>query len=337
MRDYGKIAPTFWTRGSGRLLRGHRDAQTVALYLMTCPSANMVGLYYLPLPTLCYEVGELDTQGASEALRRVAEAGIAFFDASCDMVWVPNMAARQIGEELDPRDKRRIGVIKDLESLGKHPFVRAFYERYAEPYGLRVPDWAKHHQAPSEPLRSQEQEQEQEQEKKNVRSSVLPSINREAPSDDSAHQRPLLEVGEPTRAADEQEVFAHWLGHWRRVINGKRSPALSTARAAAIRARLREGHSVADMKRAIDGLWADRWHVEHNHYGLELVCRNAETLGKWMDAAERPSGTVRTSMPARLGSGAPPAHDDDEASVAGFLDVDLDDEINGALRERVIS
>jgi len=50
MRDFAKVCGQFWIGETGRKLRAAgRDAQTVALYLITCPSANMLGLYYLPL------------------------------------------------------------------------------------------------------------------------------------------------------------------------------------------------------------------------------------------------------------------------------------------------
>ena len=57
MREYAKVSPTFWTGDTGRSLRGDPDAQRVAFYLLTCSNANMIGLYYLPLPTLCHEIG----------------------------------------------------------------------------------------------------------------------------------------------------------------------------------------------------------------------------------------------------------------------------------------
>ena len=57
MRDYGTVAPTFWTRGTGKALRGNADAQLMALYLCTCPNATVTGLFYLPLVTIMHETG----------------------------------------------------------------------------------------------------------------------------------------------------------------------------------------------------------------------------------------------------------------------------------------
>lgn len=173
MRDYAQIVPTFWTRGSGKQLRGDHLAQVVALYLMTCPSSSMIGIYYLPIPTLAHETGST-IEGAREALRRVEEVGIAYYDDETETIWVPEMARYQIGETLAPRDNRKAAVVRALRQVGKHRFARAFHEKYREAYGL--PDMPElgfdeaepkplrsPSEAPSKPLRSQEQEQEQEQ------------------------------------------------------------------------------------------------------------------------------------------------------------------------------
>src|ERR1700753_2240226 len=111
MRDYGKIVPTFWTRGSGKALRDNPIARLAALYVMSAPSANMIGIYYLPLPTLAHELGvPLEApsrgplegasgppsggprgglQGVRDVLDRLAEEGIAFYDDVEELVWVP--------------------------------------------------------------------------------------------------------------------------------------------------------------------------------------------------------------------------------------------------------
>ncbi len=113
MRDYGKVSPRFWTGRTGKRIRDlGRDAQVVALYLVTGPNANMLGLYYLPLPTLCHEVGS-PLQGAQKARRGLSEAGFAHYDEATEHVWVPEMARHQVGEALKVGDKRIAGIIKE--------------------------------------------------------------------------------------------------------------------------------------------------------------------------------------------------------------------------------
>lgn len=161
MRDYGKISPQFWTGETGRAIRkAGRDAQVVAIYLISCPSSNMIGLYYLPLPTLCHEVG-LTTEGASKALRSLFEAQFASWDAPSEHVFVVEMAAHQIGQRLDRNDKRVKAVIREWQAMRKSPFYRDFWKRYSTAYHLPEPS---PFDAPSMPLRCHEHEHEHEEE-----------------------------------------------------------------------------------------------------------------------------------------------------------------------------
>lgn len=138
MRDYAKVSPLFWTRGSGKRLRGDADGQVLALYLVTCPAANMIGIYYVPLVAIAHETG-LGIERATQATSRLATAGFAFYDDEHELAWVPNMASYQIGDELKVGDKRRGGPIRaELDKIGRHPYVRAFWNRYGEAYGLGV-------------------------------------------------------------------------------------------------------------------------------------------------------------------------------------------------------
>lgn len=160
MREYGKVAPQFWTGDTGRQIRKYgRDCQVVAFYLLTCPSANMIGLYYLPLPVLMHEVG-ITKEGASKALRRLSEALFATYDEASEHVFVHEMASFQIGEPLAENDNRVKGIIREWQTMRKTPFYKDFHQRYAESFHLPSPS---PFEAPCKPLRSQEQEQEQEQ------------------------------------------------------------------------------------------------------------------------------------------------------------------------------
>lgn len=88
MREYCKVSPQFWTGATGKEIRKTgRDAQLVALYLLTCPNSNWIGLYYMPLPTLCHETG-LKPEGAWKALRSLSEAQFAYFDDASEHVFV---------------------------------------------------------------------------------------------------------------------------------------------------------------------------------------------------------------------------------------------------------
>jgi hypothetical protein len=161
MRDYAKVLPTFWTGETGKAIRrGCPEGVIVALYLMTSPHSNMLGLYYQPLPYIAHETG-LSFEGASKGLERCIEAGFCAYDEASEMVWVHEMAAFQVGSELSPKDNRCAGLQKDYDNLPNNPFLRAFFDRYRACFHLKTPRGS---EGASEGLPSQEQEQEQEKE-----------------------------------------------------------------------------------------------------------------------------------------------------------------------------
>ena len=172
MRDYAKVSPKFWTGETGREIRrldkegGSQGASKgvegalVALYLMTSPHSNMLGLYYQPILYMAHETG-LGIEGAKKGLQVCIEAGFCAFDEASEMVWVYEMAAYQIANELKASDLRCKGVQKDYETVQDCPFLDAFFDRYHDAFHLKKRRSTK---APSKPHRSQEQEQEQEQE-----------------------------------------------------------------------------------------------------------------------------------------------------------------------------
>jgi len=175
VREYGVVSPKFWIGSTGRALRGDQAAQLIAAYLITSPHANMLGLYYLPLTVIAHETGS-PFKGASKALRRVCEVGFASYDWSSEYVWVPEMARFQIGESLKAGDKRISGVIRELKSLANVPYSQDFWDKYHERFSLPLIDGLRRGiEAPSKPLRSQEQDQDQEQDQEQDKSSIVPS------------------------------------------------------------------------------------------------------------------------------------------------------------------
>jgi hypothetical protein len=140
VRSYASVAPTFWTRGSGKKLRGHPSAQIIALYLMTSPHMSMIGICSLALPTLCHETG-LSEADVRAGLAKCATEDIAHWDEDAELVWVPALARYQIGEEIKigkggrPDAKGR-GVERALALFKGHSFYQLFLERYADAYRL---------------------------------------------------------------------------------------------------------------------------------------------------------------------------------------------------------
>lgn len=133
MRTQVTFVPTFWTRGSGKKLRGNPAAQVLALYLMMSPHSTMIGLYYESLISILHETGLTEEQFRA-ALPLVSE--IAQYDEDEGLVYLPEGAAHQIGERMSPADKKRGSVLSQLEVYGSHRFVRLWVQRYYEAYHL---------------------------------------------------------------------------------------------------------------------------------------------------------------------------------------------------------
>ena len=159
MRDYGKVSPQFWVGRTGKSLRGDLEAQVVALYLMTSPHANMIGVYYCPVEYIAKETG-LPIEGASKALQSLIDSDFCTYEEGSEAVFVHRMAVFQVGETLQPKDLRVKGVLREWSNIANPQLRQAFADRYAAAYHLPT---GQKSEAPCKPLASQEQEQEQEQ------------------------------------------------------------------------------------------------------------------------------------------------------------------------------
>lgn len=165
LRKYAKVAPTLWIGETGlRLREAGPAALLVALYLLTSPNSNMLGLYYQPVGAIAAETG-LTLEGVMQGLRGAIEAGFCHYDARTSMVWVVEMAHFQMDMAFAPTDNRVKGVQKDYDALVDNPFLAPWFDHYAADFHLSKRRAGRHPCQPlGKPLASQEQEQEQEQE-----------------------------------------------------------------------------------------------------------------------------------------------------------------------------
>ncbi|WAL80972.1 hypothetical protein OYT13_13925 [Pandoraea sp. XJJ-1] len=190
MREYGKVSPQFWIGTTGKALRKHGvEAQLVALYLMTNPHANMLGLYYLPTMFIAHETG-MGLEGASKGLSSAIEAGFCSYDEASEVVWIHEMASYQVGTSLKAADLRVKGVQNEYDSLPENPYLAVFYGKYRDAFHMSSCRGSTYEcEAPSKPLLSQEQEQEQEQEHNNNPDGLFVDSD----ADDLSHGRPKSE------------------------------------------------------------------------------------------------------------------------------------------------
>lgn len=256
-REYSKVGPRFWVGATGKAIRAAgKDAQIVAFYLMTSPHANMLGLYYLPIPYIAHETG-LTIEGASEGLRRCIEAGFCAYDEAAECVWVFEMARYQIDERLDVKDKRCKGVQNWYDNLPENKYLGDFYDAYAKPFHMKKSrGCVSPFEAPSKPLRSQEQEQEQEQDIYR-RSRASPIATETLPVDNSAKANgedalpavvdPLAHTTRPY-LADAEDVLSYLNQSAQKAFLFRNPKGVVTASARLIIDRLKEGYSRVELR-----------------------------------------------------------------------------------------
>ncbi len=136
----------------------------------------------------------------------------------------------------------------------------------------------------------------------------------------------LLQPGPPTASTPEREVFEHWVLGWRRVVKGTRPPVLDDKRRGKIRARLADGYTVADLKLAVDGMWATPWNVEGKHWDIELVCRDSGKVDRFIGLAPvAPPPAVRPVVVDDADAGYVPAPAGALAAIANLARRPTDD------------
>lgn len=145
MRDFVKVSPTFWSGPTGRSLRkAGQDVQLTALYLITCPHSNYLGLYVLPINYIAADTG-LPIERVRRALATIEHSGFARYDEESETVWLIEGAKWQLGElsggsNGKKADNRVAMVRKDFAAMPSDcPFLQDFSEKYANTLKL-VPE-----------------------------------------------------------------------------------------------------------------------------------------------------------------------------------------------------
>jgi uncharacterized phage protein (TIGR02220 family) len=101
-------------------------------------------------------------------------------------------------------------------------------------------------------------------------------------------------------SAQEREIFLHW----QRVLD-KPKAKLTPERRSRVRARLRDGYTVADIKKAIDAVAASDWHRGSNdrdreYTDLVLICQNGSKLETYIEMWDREHGAVSSRPRVRV-------------------------------------
>jgi hypothetical protein len=137
MREYSRVSPRFWVGTTGRQIRKlGADHQVLALYLMTSPQANMIGLYYLPIAYMAHETG-IDHKACGRALSDLMSARFCSYDHEAEVVWVCEMARHQIGDA-GVTSKQVIGAAAQYDQAPSNAFLGAFFDKYQGILGLKA-------------------------------------------------------------------------------------------------------------------------------------------------------------------------------------------------------
>jgi hypothetical protein len=140
MREFAKVSPAFWIGKTGRALRGRGpNHQLLAIYLLTAPSANMLGLYYIPFSMMAHESG-IPIDEIQGILDFLAEIEFAFYDHEFEYVLVVEMAAFQVlspeGHPLKENDKRVKGIQADVAECPSGVLKHMFIDRYRDQFNI---------------------------------------------------------------------------------------------------------------------------------------------------------------------------------------------------------
>jgi hypothetical protein len=122
MRDYGVVRVRFWDWAKRKGLS--IDARTMALYLLTCPHANSLGCFRLPMAYLCDDLG-INQRAAAATLEQLAATGFIHRDEESGWTWLTDYL------EHNPIPNRNVG--KAIEKLlAQVPSTVAFYAALLE-------------------------------------------------------------------------------------------------------------------------------------------------------------------------------------------------------------
>jgi hypothetical protein len=139
-RKYRKRWDDWFSQEIGRAIRGKPWHQAIANYVTSCERCNAIGLYELPLPLLCHELG-VDREEARRVIADLEDWQFCYYDGDREEMYVPMLAHWEYLEgpprkHMHPRDNN----IKHIQlELWKHrysPFVWLFYQRYHNAFFL---------------------------------------------------------------------------------------------------------------------------------------------------------------------------------------------------------
>jgi hypothetical protein len=136
MPSYYRVSPKFWTDPA---LRGCSDnARLLALYLLTGPHRRLEGLFRLPKPYICADLG-WPAERLAEPFVELLAIGFLRYDERAEVALVVNALKYQ-----SPQNANQVtAALSQLEELPDTPLTsdfRQLAERYCERLAKRLPE-----------------------------------------------------------------------------------------------------------------------------------------------------------------------------------------------------
>lgn len=135
MRPYAKASPRMWNGMTGKAIRGEKPTQLLYSYLITCPHANMIGLYHLPVAYIQADLG-LSVREVRAALERLRGLGFLLYDFVTERIWVIEHWRHELGSDDLSRgengrwDNRGLRAAEQLKGHVGSELARLFLDRY---------------------------------------------------------------------------------------------------------------------------------------------------------------------------------------------------------------
>lgn len=305
LAPYSRVTRRMWNDAKfRRLSAAPPNGQTLWLRLLTAPELRaMPGLIPIGEAGLAEALG-WTLEGFREAFGEAFREGMVEADWSARLVWLPSALKHN-----PPQSPNVVRSWKtcwaefpdcDLKTKAHRQtkaFLEAMGEAFAEAFSKACPN------------QDQDQDQDQEIRNRNVPLGVLePRIGIGRPTDAGSTPTPTATTRTRTatnpaqpplptidvehgatvapEASPEESVYAHWVAGWKAHVGGVRTPLLDGARRRKISARLRDGYTVADLTRAIDGCWLSAWHMENKQWDVALICRDAAHVDRFIGFAD---------------------------------------------------
>lgn len=141
MPSYYRVSPKFWTDPAIR--RSSDDAKLLACYLLTGPHRRLEGLFRLPKPYICADLGwtmERLAEPFKELLaEQFGEPGFIAYDEAAEVVLIHKALKYQSPEN----DNQVTAALRQLDDLPDTPLTSEFRrsaERYCERLAKRLPE-----------------------------------------------------------------------------------------------------------------------------------------------------------------------------------------------------